>query len=672
MRFFDFPIVRFSLFLALGVICSHSYPSQLWFVLFGSSIPLLLITWICARNNLFQKPYFGIATYLSFFCLGAVNHQLRSPDHQAGHYIHFLSEENNPCLTIEMLNTQKPDNFYHRFIAEVKMVNSSATHGKLLVYLPKDSGIIMPSPGDQITVFTQPKAPPEALNPGQFNYANFLRSKDIFRQITIHPEEIIRHNRDHRDFLSQIHDLRNSLLQKLEAYPFGVEELSIVKALTLGHRNSIDKDLYRSYAAAGAIHVLAVSGLHVGIIYFILNWIFQPLLFLPKGRKIMVLLVVLSLAFYALITGMSPSVTRAVTMFSFFGMARLLNRPTNSINNLFLSFFFLLLWNPKWLFDVGFQLSYTAVFFILWIHPKIHTFYKAKYFADRLIWSTLSVSFCAQLGVAPLSIYYFNQFPGLFLLSNAVVLPFIGVLVGSGLLLLFLASADLAPIWFAGLVNWVVKLLNRFVVWISEQELFILRDLVISEVGVIASYALIVGLIPVFSRFGFKKFRVLLITIVVFLISITPFEIGRDSHQLIVFHKSKKTLIGVRKNRSLLILKQDSSSVATEYPIASFRSSERLKFYSEGNIPAVIRFKQSTILVVDSTGVYPRDRSVDLVLLSGSPKVHLDLLIENLKPKMIVADGSNYTSYAQRWAKTCKNRKLPFHHTGASGAFILE
>ncbi|MCW5518701.1 ComEC family competence protein [Aureitalea sp. L0-47] len=633
---------------------------------------MLVLSWYFARKNLFQKPFFGIITYLSFFCLGAANYQLRSPDYQPNHYTHFLSEENDSRLTLEVLSTQKPNNFSHRFIAEVKSVNSSPTQGKLLVYLQRDSTSKMPSPGQRLTVFAQPQELTAPLNPGQFDYAKYLRSKDIFRQLNIDSEVLLYQHNKQPGFLSRIQSFRNVLLQKLEAYPFGTEELSIVQALTLGHRNSIDKDLYKSYASAGAIHVLAVSGLHVGIIYFILQWLFQPLLFLPKGRKIMVVFVVASLVFYALITGMSPSVTRAVTMFSFFGMSRLINRPTNSINTLFLSFFFLLLWNPKWLFDVGFQLSYTAVFFILWLHPRISALYQPKYFVDKLIWSTITVSFCAQLGVAPLSIYYFNQFPGLFLLSNLVVLPFIGLLVGTGLLLLFLASIDLAPNWLANMVNEVVNFLNRFVVWISEQEHFIFRDLVISEIAVLSSYVLIVSTTLVLSRFGFNQLRVFLIALVFFLLIIFHFETGNASHRLIIFHKNKETIVGIQKQRSLLILKQDSVSPVNNYPIASFRTSIREQFYSEEIIPAVIQFKQSILVVVDSTGVYPKGETVDIVLLSGSPKVNLDLLIENLQPKKIVADGSNYKSYVRRWENTCRNRKLPFHHTGNSGAFILE
>ena len=635
----------------------------------AGGLSLLTAAWIIARKNIFQKPFFGIITYLCFFCLGAVNLQLRSPEYQPRHFTHFTSENNHTRLVLDISTVQKPNNFNSRFIAEVRSVDSIPTHSKILVYLQRDSVHNMPVPGERFIVFGKPAALADPRNPGEFDYARYLRNKDIHRQLRITSEEIIRKETNSDGFRGQVTDLRNSMLKKLDSLPFGADELGILQALSLGHKNSIDKDVYKSYAEAGAIHVLAVSGLHVGIIYFLLNWLFQPLIFLPKGRHIIVILVVLSLVFYALITGMSPSVTRAVTMFSFFGLARLLNRPTNTINTLFLSFFFLLLWNPKWLLDVGFQLSYTAVFFILWLHPKIGSLYHPKFYLDKIVWNTLSVSFCAQLGVAPLSIYYFNQFPGLFLLSNLVILPCIGILVAGGLIVVILASVDLAPNWLVLVVDWMVTMLNKFVHWISEQEQFIFRDLVISEMSAFCFHLVIISFSVLLSKFSFNGCRNFLISIIVFLLTLSSFDLDEPTDKLIIFHKSKHTIVGVLQKRNLLVLKQDSSNLAEEYPIHSFRKNMGVMFYSEEFMPKVLNFKRSTILMVDSSGIYPRDRNVDIVLLSGSPKVHLELLIDDLKPKRIIADGSNYVSLVRRWQTTCRNRKLPFHHTGDSGAF---
>ena len=653
-------------------MCSGWINFTAWIVGLSGCITLLIGAWYWAKKDTFQKPFFGTITYLSFFCLGAVNIQFRSPEFQPGHFTHFISEDNLHRLLFDVVSTRKPDSFNIRFIAEVRSVDATSTHGKLLVYLRKDTIKHNFQPGDRFYVFGKPNALANPKNPGEFNYAKYLRSKDIFRQLRITSEEILVQKPDADGLFTKMQGFRTSLLRKLESLPFGPEELSIVQALTLGHKHGIDTELYKSYAEAGAIHVLAVSGLHVGIIYFLLSWLFQPLIYLPKGRKITVILVVLSLVLYAFMTGMSPSVTRAVTMFSFFGLARLLNRPTNSINTLFLSFFFLILWNPKLLFDVGFQLSYAAVFFILWLHPKIAAIYRPKYYLDKIIWNTLSVSFCAQLGVAPLSIYYFNQFPGLFLLSNVVILPFIGILVGGGLSIIILEALDLTPGWLIALINWFVKLLNRFVVWISDQEAFIFRDLVITETGVISLYVLVICFTTLLSRFTYNKLKILLLSVILLLITIPPMKVNGPTNKLVIFHKYKRTIIGIQKDKSILVLKQDSARLKDEYPIASFRKEMQSKFYSEEIIPSVLAFNHSTIMVIDSSGVYPKNRQVDMILLSGNPRVHLDLLIDNLRPSWIIADGSNYRSFVRRWKETCRNRKLPFHHTGDSGAFILE
>src|SRR5690606_7904768 len=172
----------------------------------------------------------------------------------------------------------------------------------------------------------------------------------------------------------------------------------IIQALVLGEKKDIDKNLYNEYAAAGAVHILAVSGLHVGILYFILAFLLNPLKRIKSGSYLHAIIIVLLLWGFAMLSGLSPSVTRAVTMFSFFAVAGIFGRQTNTLNTLFLSFLTLLIINPMWLFQVGFQLSYLAVFFIVWLQP---IFYKVGYSKSRIIrkiWTIISVTIAAQIG----------------------------------------------------------------------------------------------------------------------------------------------------------------------------------------------------------------------------------------------------------------------------------
>ena len=172
----------------------------------------------------------------------------------------------------------------------------------------------------------------------------------------------------------------------------------------------------------------------------ILLYIFDPIKRLLKSEKGINVLIIIMLWGFAFLTGLSPSVIRAVTMFSFFAFAKIINRDTNAINTLFLSYFTLLVINPNWLFHVGFQLSYLAVFFILWLVPIWNKFYYPKHLILKKFWGIITVTLAAQIGIIPLSLFYFHQFPGLFILTNLIVLPVIGLILCLGILLIFLSS----------------------------------------------------------------------------------------------------------------------------------------------------------------------------------------------------------------------------------------
>ncbi|MBT8261811.1 MAG: competence protein ComEC family protein [Bacteroidia bacterium] len=672
MRFVKFAIVRFSLFLVLGIVTGHFLHSVWWFYLLPGFFILFGVLWWLAKRQLFQNVYFALVTYSWFFILGLVNYQIRLPQFQPNHYSTHLTESEQSFM-LEISEILKPDRFNFKGIAEVRTISNHATHGRILFFIPLDSLIDTPVTGDQIFTITDPSEIQSPLNPHQFNYARYMQLNDVYHQMKLSKSNYRLLSGRSFTIITLVDEYRGKLLQKLDASAFGKEEKGIIEALVLGHRHTIDRDLYRAYAAAGAIHILAVSGLHVGIIYFILQLLLSPLKFVRKGKTIKVILLVLLLWAYATITGLSPSVTRAVTMFTFFGMSQLLNRPTNSINTLFLSFFFLLLWNPKWMFHVGFQLSYSAVFFILWIQPRLYRLYHPKYYLDKLIWTIITVSLAAQIGVGPLSIYYFNQFPGLFLLSNLVILPFISVIVSLGLIIVALLSIDLLPDWFAASYNFVIGLLNDFVKWVSVKDSFLFSEIHFSRYHLFGSYLVILAFVLLWQRLSRPRIIISLCSILLFVCAVLLDKFETSQSKFIVFHKNRSSLVGIQQGNSLKVLKRDSvSKFENDYPIKAFSTAININEYSEIILPNAFSFGSKRILVVDSTGVYPGDEDADIVLLCDSPKIHLERLIDSLSPGLIISDGSNYRSYVDRWRKTCELKKLPFHHTGDRGAFTLE
>jgi len=674
MKFINFAVVKFSAFLVLGILAAHYFPFNTFLLPYLLAIIAIVVgLWLWSRKQLVQQVYFGIAVYLSFFTIGYLTYQMRSPRFQSKHYSHFISEKKADLLQLKITQPIKPDKFYRKYFAAVTAIKNKPSEGKLLLNVYKDSTLQSFSSDEIVLVYAPITEIPQPLNPHQFDYSNYMKSLGIYGQVRISSETILKVEMGSKTIMGMAQNLRAGIVEKLQKTNLKTDERAIIQALVLGEKKDIDKELYNEYAAAGAVHILAVSGLHVGILYLILAFLFKPLMGRKYGVFLHSVVIVLLLWGFALLSGLSPSVTRAVTMFSFFAMAKIFDRDTNSINTLFLSFFTLLIINPLWLFQVGFQLSYLAVFFIVWLQPLFYRIGYSKKWFVRKIWGIVSVTICAQIGVLPLSLYYFHQFPGLFLLTNIVVLPFLTILMFGGILIVLLASFSILPRWLAESYNWLIEGLNGFIHWVAIQDEFLFKEIHFSTLKVLGTYFMIIAVALFLKKINYRRIKFFLLAISLMISIYIYDEFRLSGNQLVVFQKSRHTLIGYKNGKQLTVFRSDTlSNIAETYPIKSFRTALNINFYSEEKIPKFFSYNNRALIVLDSLGIYPKGITIHTLLLTHSPKINLNRLIDSLKPKQIIADGSNYYSYIKRWEKTCKLKKLPFRHTAKQGAFPIE
>ena len=220
---------------------------------------------------------------------------------------------------------------------------------------------------------------------------------------------------------------------------FQGDNLAVLSALTVGDKENLSEDMRETYSIAGASHVLALSGLHIGLLSTLFLFFFSFLwkrwaAFKPLGF----FLVILFLWAFAFLTGLSSSVVRSVIMFSLLVVSRLQSEKLLSLNTLAATAFLMLLYNPLWLFDVGFQLSFVAVVSILLIQPKLYSLLSVRRCIPRYVWGLLTVSVAAQIGTAPLVIFYFSRFSTHFLLTNLWVIPMVTLILYSAVLMLIL------------------------------------------------------------------------------------------------------------------------------------------------------------------------------------------------------------------------------------------
>ncbi|MCZ4318483.1 ComEC/Rec2 family competence protein [Aequorivita viscosa] len=674
MKFINFAVVKFSTFVVLGILTAYFYPIPAILIYFVLALLFgVFLLWFWTRKQLIQNIYFGIAAYLCFFAIGYFSYQIRLPQFQPKHFSHLIVDDNPEIIQLKINQSIKPDQFNLKYFATVNAINGIPANGKILLNISKDS-LQEPFSADEILlVYASIFEIPKPLNPHQFDYSKYMKNLGVYGQIKISEKAVLKTVDGSKTLFGIAQNFRAKIVQKLHKTKLQTDERAIIQALILGEKKDIEKNLYNAYAAAGAVHILAVSGLHVGILYLVLAFLFRPLLQWKYGSFIRAIIIVLLLWGFALLSGLSPSVTRAVTMFSFFAVAKLFNRETNSLNTLFLSFLTLLIINPLWLFQVGFQLSYLAVFFIVWLQPLFYRIGYSKYRFVRKIWAIVTVTLCAQIGVLPLSLYYFHQFPGLFLLTNIVVLPFLTLLMCGGILIVILAAFQILPHWLAEAYNYVIEGLNTFINWVAVQDEFLFKSIHFSALKVLGAYLVIIAIALFLKKMKYRRLMFSLLAISAFITIYIYDEYRTSANQLMVFQKSRQTLIGYKNGKDFVVFKNDSTTnISENYPIKSFKTAINVDNYSEEKLPKLFQYKGKNILVLDSLGIIPKQKNTHTIILTNSPKINLNRLIDSLKPQQIIADGSNYFSYVARWAETCKLKKLPFYHTAKQGAFPID
>ncbi|MGB0979698.1 MAG: ComEC/Rec2 family competence protein, partial [Croceimicrobium sp.] len=276
---------------------------------------------------------------------------------------------------------------------------------------------------------------PKQSHPEAFNYGDFLLKRGFRGQMQI-SEALVFAKAD--GALNAIKNFRKGLAENIELWPWSASEKALFKALFLGIKSGISKELKGAFQGAGIMHLLAVSGLHLGIIYLLLNSFTKFLRAFPGGRFWQFAILLLGIWSFVFLTGAGASVLRAATMFTFMGFGQLLRRKTNGLRPVLASALFLLWFKPLLIHDLGFQLSYAAVIGILVLLPIFNAFHLSKNRILKNLQQIVYVSLSAQIFTAPLSLYYFEQFPSYFLIANLLILPIMPLLMYGGLALLLI------------------------------------------------------------------------------------------------------------------------------------------------------------------------------------------------------------------------------------------
>ncbi|MAU27530.1 MAG: competence protein [Muricauda sp.] len=661
--------IKLTLCLIVGIIVGFYLEIPISLPFLALLFLLVWMAFVFRKKSRVSIYIFVALVAAAFVCLGILTIRMAHPGSQPQTYLkHHLASSH--AFGVKITDVLKPTDFSHRYFVEIATVDEQAANGKILLNISRNPSQKQFGVDDELVVYGKLDSVNPPLNPYQFDYRDYLKKQGIHHQISADSAQVLPLNHKKTTLFGRAQDLRKHIITKLEQHTFGTEELSVIQALLLGERSAVSQETYDDYKNAGAVHILAISGLHVGILLLLLQFLLKPMERLPKGRTLKLVTIVLLLWSFAFVAGLSPSIVRAVTMFSFVAYALHLNRPTNTFNTLVWSMFFILLFEPLFLFQVGFQMSYAAVFAIVWLYPKLQDFWRPKNVLLRKTWQLFSVGVAAQLGVLPLSLFYFHQFPALFFVSNLAVVPFLGFTLGCGILVIVLALLDMLPAFLVSAYNGIIHMMNAVIGFVAEQEAFVFKQIPFDAVQMVTAYLIIIFLVLVLSKPRFRHIAFLGISILLLQGWVLYDSVQAKSKQaLVVAHQTKNNIL---LNRSGDAVQVHTHAVeAAKRTVSDYVVGEKIDSVAYFPLRNMYKIGHKTFYVMDSLGLKPPIQP-DYLLITHSPRMNFERFLDGMEPKKIIADGSNYKSYVSRWKKTCQKRKIPFHYTGERGAFIID
>ncbi len=681
------PFVKLLTSLASGILLEHYYK-------------IGVATWICilcvalfVLIGFFFLPFFkrfqlnlisGISGFLAFLSMGGIllfERNLENRDNWIGHYadqVHALE------VVVEEPPLERPNSI--RLLASVCKIykdgKAKPCLGKIFIYLKKDSFLLkqaLPSYGTVIRFNKKLEAIRGFGNPGGFDFGHYCRMKGISHQFFASVSELrIGKERKRNAFKTAINLMREWVLEVLKANFKNKIELGLAEALLIGYKSDLDKSLVKDYADTGVVHIIAISGLHVGLIYWLLGVFLLPLK--NTGLNwISAILTITGLWLFSFLAGAQPSILRAALMFTCIVIEKQVSGRNSTYNTIAFSAFVLLCIEPRWLWDAGFQLSYAAVVSIIaFMKPVYALLFFGNWLTDA-IWKMTAVTLAAQVLTLPLCIYYFQQFPVYFLLTNLLAVPLSTAILFGEILLLAFSFLPLLASTLANILSAMIQLMNRSIEIAAQFPFATWESLNVSDLQalVLACFSLSLG-------FGLvEKSKKLLgfsgLAILVFSAQrVHSFIQASKQELLVVYNIPRGSAIDLIKGRRSLFL--GDSALKNKGPLRElYLDPSRCYYRTRASMysPAIqsIQFGKKKVLLLNKTPVFTgvSDRAgIDLLVLSGNPKLYFSNLVRYLDVRMVVIDGSVPSWKSRYWKKDCDSLSIPYHDVSEQGAFVMK
>lgn len=683
------PFLKLLLAMIAGIVLQWNLNIgvSVWWLILSLSLTALTIFFFIPFFNRFKFAYItGILASILFLTLGALlawQKDIRNNKQWLGN---FYKEKDGIIITLNEPPVEKTKSIKTNATVTYLLQKGKAVSvkGKIIVYFKKDSLLPALSYGTQI-VFKKPlQEIKNSGNPGGFDYKRYSLFQGITHQVFLKPGEFeIINGKKEKTLDKFLFTTREKVLAILRKNINGEKELGLAEALLIGYKDDLDQSLVQSYTNTGVVHIIAISGLHLGLIYWLLALLLKPLQKRKNISWLRPLLIITGLWIFSLLAGAQPSILRSAIMFTCIVLGESLSKKTSIYNTMAVSAFILLCINPYWLWDVGFQLSYAAVLsIIIFMQPIYNWFYIKNKLLDG-IWKLNAVTIAAQILTVPLSIYHFHQFPNLFILTNFLAVPLSSIILLGEILLCVISFIPAGAILVGKLLYWLIWLMNSYIERIESIRFSLWDGLQINLLQAIFLFLFAIGICNWLMEKSKPALRIGLASLLLFSILRTySFLTAVKQEKIIVYNVPQKRAIDIISGRHYYFI-GDSDLLVNDFARnfhlkparILYRINESQNIADFLTAENYINFKDQHILLINkSMSFTPVSNKpiINLLIISKNPKLYITKLATSLTIKQVVFDGSVPAWKATYWKKDCDSLHIPWHDVTTNGAYEMK
>ncbi|WP_257669880.1 ComEC/Rec2 family competence protein [Parapedobacter tibetensis] len=688
------PFVRFLLALATGIGTAYAFvPQQSLYTLAWVILVTALVAFmgIACITRLQQYRYYGPLGFLILLSLASTGWILTWQPHPQINQMHFSHYESK-ALVGYVADEPVRRGSHVRFPLTItkgydKNGITNMSGGIMLTVHVGDTVLpIALDYGDELIIPAQYRVVPPPYNPGEMDYKSYLANKNLWHQLYVQSGEIQKIGAGRGNpLVGYALGLRQRMVAKFSQYIPDKDALSIASTLILGYRASMSQELLQAFSTTGTIHVLCVSGMHVVMVFWLLS---KLLWWMDRGKNLRVVkffVLLMCVWGYALLTGFSPSVLRASIMISFVMAASGFSQQARIYNSIAASAFFLLLYNPKFIAELGFQLSYLAVLGIVFLLPKLQVAFSVNNRLAKPVCDYTLLSISAQAGAGPLAAYYFHQFPLYFLPANLfVVLPASGIMY-LGFALLLLPPGQLAS-WIGYVLEKLIVFTNGVLSHIEHLPMASINGIWLDWWEEILAYGLIltITLATVMRNKGLV-YGTLGCSALLILSSFSGAFRRLNQQEVVIFNIRRDMAVGFisRKQAWIYSSRPSMDDRTIQYSVlpkleASVPASD-IHFIQQDSVYVnpevyikedVLQLGDTRLMIYDGKKSYDGQLEVDILLLRNNPWITLEKLSETVTCKQLILDESNYDSTIQRFQSEANAIGLPAYVLKHNFAYV--